>query len=80
MSARPDNPSTLSARETRRGLGSRSDRRFLAALILLGGTYVVLLLAMVAADLFYTTPGHLWRALGSPEIQYAIRLLSLIHI
>jgi len=32
---------------------------------------------MVAADLFYTTPGHLWRALGSPEIQYAIRLSLL---
>ena len=46
MSAGPDNPSPLSASETRRGLGSGSDRRFLAALILLGGTYVVLLLAM----------------------------------
>ena len=54
-----------------------SDRRFLAALIVLGGSYVVLLLAMVAADLFYTTPGHLWRALGSEEIRYAIRLSLL---
>ncbi len=60
------------------GLASRgSDRRFLAALILLGGTYVVLLVAMVAADLFYTTPGHLWHALGTPEIRYAIRLSLL---
>lgn len=54
-----------------------SDRRFLAALIVLGGSYGVLLLAMIAADLFYTTPGHLWHALGSPEIRYAIRLSLL---
>ncbi len=54
-----------------------SDRRFIAAMAVLGGTYVVLLVAMVAADLFYTTPGHLWRALGSPEIRYAIRLSLL---
>lgn len=53
------------------------DRRFLAAMAVLGGTYVVLLVAMVAADLLYTTPGHLWRALGSPEIRYAIRLSLL---
>ena len=54
-----------------------SDRRFIAAMAVLGGTYVGLLVAMVAADLFYTTPGHLWRALGSPEIRYAIRLSLL---
>lgn len=53
------------------------DRRFLGAMAVLGGTYVVLLVAMVAADLLYTTPGHLWRALGSPEIRYAIRLSLL---
>ncbi|MBM3851204.1 MAG: ABC transporter permease subunit [Verrucomicrobia bacterium] len=63
------------------GLGPMSprgrDRRFLGAMAVLGGTYVVLLVAMVAADLLYTTPGHLWRALGSPEIRYAIRLSLL---
>lgn len=51
-----------------------ADRRFLAGLILLGSTYVFLLVATLAADLFYTSPGHLWRALASPEIRYAIRL------
>ena len=77
LSSRSDTPSSPSVDESRRGLDPGSDRRFLAALILIGGTYVVLLLAMVAADLFYTTPGHLWRALGSPEIRYAIRLSLL---
>jgi len=51
-----------------------SDRWFLACLALLGGTYVLLLAATVAADVLYTTPGHLWRALQSPEIRHAIRL------
>lgn len=60
-------------------LGSQqtSDRVFLASFALLGGTYLLLLLAMLAADLAYTSPGHLWRALQSPEIRYAIRLSLL---
>jgi len=55
----------------------RSDRRFFLALGILGGSYVVLLGAMLLADLFYTSPGHLWRALQSPEIRYAIQLSLL---
>ena len=51
-----------------------SDRLFLACLAVLGGTYVLLLAATVGADVLYTTPGHLWRALQSPEIRHAIRL------
>jgi molybdate transport system permease protein len=39
--------------------------------------YVLLLVAMLVADAAYTTPGHLWAALQSPEIQYAIRLSLL---
>lgn len=54
-----------------------ADRWFFLALSLLSGTYVLLLLAMIGADFFYTTPGHLWRALGSPEIRYAIKLSLL---
>lgn len=56
---------------------SSADRRFYVALGLLGGCYVVLVAAMLIADAFYTTPGHLWASLKSPEIRYAIRL-SLI--
>lgn len=54
-----------------------SDVPFYVALALLGGTYLVLLAAMLVADLGYTSPGHLLRALRSPEIQYAIRLSLL---
>lgn len=59
------------------GPATRADRRFLAGLAVLGGTYVLLLGAMLAADLAYTSPTHLWRALQSPEIRYAIRLSLL---
>ena len=60
-----------------REIAPHSDAPFLISFGLLGGTYVVLIVAMLAADLFFTTPGHIWSALGSPEIRYAIKL-SLI--
>lgn len=56
---------------------SGRDVRFYLALAVLGSSYLVLLAAMLVADLFYTTPGHLWAALQSPEIRYAIRLSLL---
>src|SRR5262252_3294682 len=55
----------------------RSDVPFLLALGLLGGLYVLLIVGMLVADASYTTPGHLWDALKSREIRYAIKL-SLI--
>ena len=39
-----------------------ANARFYLALSLLGGVYVVLILAMLAADLSFTSPGHLWEA------------------
>jgi molybdate transport system permease protein len=54
-----------------------SNRIFYLCLALLGGTYVALIVAMLAADLFFTSPGDLIAALASPDIRYAIRL-SLI--
>jgi molybdate transport system permease protein len=51
-----------------------STARFYLALALIGGSYVVLILAMLVADLFYTTEYHFWAAFRSPEIRYAIRL------
>lgn len=57
--------------------GRRSDRLFYASFAILGGCYLLLLLATLVADLFYTSPGHLWRALQSQEIRYAIRLSLL---
>jgi len=54
-----------------------SDAPFLAGLCVIGGLYIVLILAMVLADTAFTSPRHLWQALGSAEIRYAIKL-SLI--
>ena len=57
---------------------SRSfDRGFVAILFTIGLFYVGLLFAMLVADATYTTPDHLFEALQSKEIRYAIRL-SLI--
>lgn len=55
----------------------RSDWPFLLGLALLSGVYVMLIVAMLAADFTFTTPGHLLAALRSPEIRFSIRL-SLI--
>src|SRR2546423_3263899 len=54
-----------------------SDAPFLAGLCVIGGLYVVLVVAMVLADAAFTSPRHIWQALGSAEIRYAIKL-SLI--
>jgi molybdate transport system permease protein len=51
-----------------------SNRVFYLCLALLGGTYVALIVAMLAADLLFTSPAELIEALSSPEIRYAIRL------
>ena len=50
------------------------DRGFLVALILIGSFYVIMLLAMLAADLAWTSPGEILKTLSSDEIQYSIRL------
>lgn len=54
-----------------------SDRTFWIGLAILGGSYVLLILAMIVADLFYTTPGQLLESLQKEQIRYAIKL-SLI--
>jgi molybdate transport system permease protein len=51
-----------------------SDAPFLACLAILGGVYVVLIVAMLLADAVFTTPEHLWQALQSREIRYALTL------
>jgi molybdate transport system permease protein len=60
---------------TRAGLGG--DWPFFVGLAVLSGVYIALIVAMLVADLSFTTPHHLLRALASPEIQYSLRL-SLI--
>src|SRR5438552_10085033 len=54
-----------------------ADAGFWMCLSILGGSYVVLIVAMLIADLFYTSPNDLLEALKSPEIKYAI-VLSLL--
>jgi molybdate transport system permease protein len=51
-----------------------ANARFYTALGLLGGTYVVLIVGMIIADLAYTSPGRVAEALRAPEIRYAIKL------
>lgn len=52
----------------------RSDRPFLLAMAALSGSYVALLVTMLASMAAYTSMHHLGAALASPEIQFAIRL------
>ncbi len=56
---------------------ARSDVPFFTVLAALGAVYVVLVAAMLVAMGTFTTPGHLWKALGSPEIRAAIKLSLL---
>jgi len=51
-----------------------SDVPFLIGLCLLGGFYILLIVATLVADALFTTPSDLARALRSPEIRYAARL------
>ena len=41
---------------------------------IIGGTYVFFIVAMVVADLTFTTPGHILSVLRDKEIQYSIKL------
>ncbi len=50
---------------------------FYVALGLLGGLYVGLVAALLVADLAYTSPGAVGRALASPEVRAAVWLTLL---
>ena len=54
-----------------------SDAPFFIGMSLLGGFYIFMIVAMLVADCFYTSPGDVLDALNSPEIRYSIKL-SLI--
>ena len=66
MSTPPDKPS-LHHRPA-------PDWPFVGIMVAIGGTYVAVILLMLAADLCYTTPDDMWAALKKPEIQYSIKL------
>ena len=52
----------------------RGERLFYIALAVIGGTYALLVVLMIAANVAYTTPAHLETALRSPEIQASLKL------
>src|SRR3954469_23636860 len=52
----------------------RSDAPFFVALGVIGGTYILLIAAMLVADVAYTTPGDMRGAMASGPIRYAIKL------
>jgi molybdate transport system permease protein len=54
-----------------------SDAFFLTALVILGGLYVGLIVAMLTASLSYTSKDQLLLVLANPTIQYAIKLSLL---
>lgn len=60
------------APQTRHRAGS--DAPFFVALGTIGGSYLLLILLMLAADLAFTSPAHFKQALQKPEILYAVRL------
>jgi len=47
---------------------------FWVSLVSVTGLYLFFLLAMLVATTSYSTPGHLWKTLNSPEIRYSIGL------
>src|SRR5947209_2746023 len=62
------------------GDGRRRDLPFVLCFAILGGVYVVLIVAMLAADVAFValrSPGAVLAALASPEIRFSIRLSLL---
>src|SRR3989442_1762045 len=55
----------------------RSDAPFFVALGIIAATYIVLIVAMLGADLAYTSLGDMGVALKSGPIRYAIKLSLL---
>ncbi len=68
----PSPPTPASPISTSHRAGS--DAPFFVVMMILGGSYVALIVALLAADIRYTSAKHFVEALGKPEIQYAIRL------
>ncbi len=54
-----------------------ADARFVIGLSTLFGSYVVLIVGLLAALASFTSPGNLWEATRTEEIRYALRLSLL---
>jgi len=68
------NPSHHNAGNTPSQTAAGSDRLFFVTMTTLGGVYVLLIVALVAADLSFTSLEAVWEAIQSPAIRYAIWL------
>ena len=60
-----------------RSPSAAADWPFFLSLSILGGAYVLLIAAMLAAEASYTSPAAVWNLLANPAIRYAV-WLSLI--
>jgi molybdate transport system permease protein len=71
-----DSSAALSLRSPRGAAPHRtgSDVPFFAVMGCLGGSYLLLIVSFLAADIAFTSPRHIADALSKPEIQYAVRL------
>ena len=58
-------------------LKTGSDRGFYFALAVLGGSYILLVVGLLVADLLYTDPSQIRAALDDPQIRFAIRMSLL---
>ncbi len=67
----------MASAESQRDRPTRSDVPFFVALSILGGTYILLIVAMLAADASFTSPAEVWRTLADENIRYAIKLSLL---
>jgi molybdate transport system permease protein len=64
----------LVSSSTRPVIQARPDWPFLLCFGVIGSLYIGLIVAMLLADLSFTSPKHFWFALHSREIRYATRL------
>lgn len=72
---RPDSgPTSAGAAPRRERHRVRSDAPFLICFGILGGSYLLIIVLMVLADLAYSSPNAILTALKSPEIQFSIKL------
>src|SRR6478672_3096039 len=74
MSAPPASASASPANSLAPLHRAGSDAPFFTIMWGIGGSYVVLILALLVADIAFTSPKHFIDALKKPEIQYAVRL------
>ncbi len=73
MKAQPPGP----VGQSHRSLVVASDWPFMLGLSVLGGSYILLLILMVLAELSFASPSEILRILRNPDIQFSIKLTLL---